>query len=331
MMTKRSLCILLLLLLIPALVSCSANSTKVVQTPTITFTATNLASPTFTPLPPATNTPLPTASPTPLSPVEFNAERSFQDVEKQVAFGPRLPGSDAHTQMVDWIKQELAANGWTVEMQETTYQNQPVRNVIAKRGEGKTPWVIIGAHYDSRMKADRDPDPANHDKPVPGANDGASGAAILLELARVLPKNLEKQVWLVFFDSEDQGQLPGWDWILGSRAFAESLTNLPDSVIIVDMIGDAALNIPKERNSSPDLVEEIWGVAAQRGHDQFLPDPGYAMLDDHTPFLQRGIRAIDIIDFDYNYWHTIADTPDKISPESLFAVGDTLLHWLIGQ
>ncbi len=215
-------------------------------------------------------------------------------------------------------------------MHETTYQNQPIRNIIGKQGEGKSPWIIIGAHYDSRMKADRDPTPENRETPVPAANDGASGVAVLLELARVLPKNLDKQVWLLFIDAEDQGSLPGWDWILGSRAFAETLTTSPDSVVIIDMIGDASLNIPKKCRPVQDLVNEIWEIAAQRGHSQFLNQNGYTMLDDHTPFRQKGIRAIDIIDFDYPYWHTTEDTPDKVSPESLYAVGDTLLHWLTG-
>jgi glutaminyl-peptide cyclotransferase len=313
---------LLLVVLIPILGACTLSPTEPAATAVSVFTATVQPSATLTPLPPATATP---------APAVFDGKLALADVEKQVAFGPRIPGSEAHAKTIDWIQQELKTSGWTVELQETTYQNQPVRNVIAKRGDGKSPWVILVAHFDSRMKADRDPNPENQAKPVPGANDGASGAAVLLELARVLPKDLEKQVWLAFIDSEDQGDLPGWDWILGSRAFAESLANKPDAVVVIDMIGDANLNIPKERNSTPDLVAEIWEVAAQRGHTQFLPQAGYAMLDDHTPFLERGMRAIDIIDFDYNYWHTAEDTADKVSAESLFAIGDTLLHWLTGE
>ncbi|MBE0699935.1 MAG: M28 family peptidase [Anaerolineaceae bacterium] len=319
MKSTQWLRLLLLVVFIPTLVTCTTSSQEPAPTSMSVFTSTVQTAATLTPLPPATNTP---------SPAVFDGKRALQDVEKQVAFGPRIPGSEAHSKTVDWIKQELADSGWETAVQETNYQNQPVRNVIAKQGVGKAPWVILGAHFDSRMLADRDPNPENQNKPVPGANDGASGAAVLLELARVLPANLDKQVWLVFIDSEDQGDLPGWDWILGSRAFAESLSQMPDAVVIIDMIGDAELNIPKERNSSPDLVSEIWDVAAQQGHSQFLPQNGYAMLDDHTPFLERGIRAIDIIDFDYNYWHTTEDTPDKVSAESLFAVGDTLLHWL---
>lgn len=304
------------------MISCSTFSTGLSETIAPTTSPTARETATVTVMPTLTFTQTPAA---------FNGERAFRDVEKQVAFGPRLPNSQPHAQAVEWIKQELDTAGWLVEMHKTTYQDQPIQNIIGKLGEGKSPWIIIGAHYDSRMKADRDPIPENRETPVPAANDGASGVAVLLELARVLPKNLDKQVWLLFIDAEDQGSLPGWDWILGSRAFAETLTTNPDSVVIIDMIGDASLNIPKEMSSSPDLVNEIWEIAAQRGHHQFLNQNGYSMLDDHTPFLQKGIRAIDIIDFDYTYWHTIQDTPDKVSPESLYAVGDTLLHWLTGK
>ncbi|NLG99223.1 MAG: M28 family peptidase [Chloroflexi bacterium] len=256
----------------------------------------------------------------------FDGERAYQDVEYQVSLGPRTPGSPAHDQVVAWMQEELSAHAWTVELQETTYSNQPVRNVIAKRGGSKTPWIIIGAHYDSRMKADQDAQ--QPDAPVPGANDGASGVAVLMELARVLPEDLDMQIWLVFFDAEDQGNLPGWNWIYGSRAFVESLESDPQSVIIVDMIGDADLNIYQERNSNSELTAEIWAAAAELGYNQFIPEEKYSILDDHTPFLERGIRAIDIIDFDYPYWHTAEDTPDKVSAESLKAVGDTLLRWI---
>ncbi len=313
MKNKRTLTILLPIILSFGGFGCSAS-----PSPVLTTTSPAPVTPTF----------LPTLTTAP-DPPEFNGASAYQDVERQIAFGPRLPGSEAHAQAVDWMRQELENAGWNVELQETTFQNQPVRNVIAKRGIEGQPWVILGAHFDSRIAADHDPTPENQSTPVPGANDGASGVSVLLELARVLPTDLDKQVWLVFFDSEDQGSIPGWDWILGSRAFAVSLTGTPEAVVVIDMIGDANLNIPREMNSSQDLVTEIWNVAAQRGHTQFLPENGYAMLDDHTPFLEKGLRAIDIIDFDYQYWHTVADTPDKVSADSLYAVGDTLLHWLI--
>lgn len=259
----------------------------------------------------------------------FNGERAYQDVKAQVELGPRTPGSPAHQAAIEYFIAELKKSGWDVTLHETNYGGHPVKNVIAKRGEGR--WLLLGAHFDSRFVADQDPDPANHATPVPAANDGASGAAILLELGRSLPANLNQEIWLAFFDVEDQGNLPGWDWILGSSALAESLpeTKLPEAVIIVDMIGDADLNIFMERNSDGDLTREIWNKAAELGYaNTFIPEYKFAMLDDHTPFLRRGIRAVDLIDFDYPYWHTTQDTLDKVSAESLNIVGDTLFQWI---
>jgi glutaminyl-peptide cyclotransferase len=262
------------------------------------------------------------------APVEFDGQRAYQDVITQVAFGPRLPGSPAHTQTIDWIQSELDKAGWEVSLQEVEYAGHLLRNVIGTRGTGSD-WVILGAHFDSRQVADNDPNPDERDQPVPGANDGASGVAVLLELARTLPADLPKQITLVFFDGEDQGNLPGWDWILGSKAYAEALPGQPSAAVVVDMIGDAALNIHLERNSSPELMQEIWGTAAELGYqDKFINEYKYSMLDDHLPFLNRGIPSADLIDFDYPYWHTTGDTPDKVSAESLHVVGDTLWHWL---
>ena len=266
------------------------------------------------------------------TPAGFDGERAYADVAAQLNMGPRIPGSAAHQAAIDYFTAELIRADWQVELQELEFSGQRVRNVIAKRGSGKHGWVIFGAHYDSRMVADQENDPVNAAKPVPGANDGASGAAVLLELARSLPKDLDREIWLAFFDSEDQGNLPGWDWILGSSALAASLsdTKLPESVIIVDMIGDADLNIYMERNSDGELTREIWETAAKLGYaSTFIPEYKFSMIDDHTPFLRRGMPAVDLIDFDYHYWHTTQDTIDKVSAESLDIVGDTLLEWVI--
>jgi hypothetical protein len=263
--------------------------------------------------------------PTPL-PETFSGEVAYGHVLKQMAFGPRPPGSPALRMTGDYIKTELEGYGWAVEDQEFTYQETPIRNLIARKGEG--PVVILGAHYDTRPRADQDKtDPT---APVPGANDGASGVAVLLELARTLDMSrVPYQVWLAFFDAEDSGGLDGWEWIVGSSYMAEHLTVQPDFVIIVDMIGDADQQLYLEQNSTPEVRGRIWAVAAELGYgDYFINRPGYSMLDDHTPFLRRGLRAVDIIDFDYPYWHTTADTADKVSPASLERVGRTLQAFL---
>ena len=257
----------------------------------------------------------------------FNGQRAYADVQTQVAFGPRVPGSEGHAKVQAWMQDELVNAGWQVEIQKSEALGHPIQNIVAKRSD-KSPQIIIGAHYDSRMFADNDPDPANHSKPMPGANDGASGVAVLLELSRSLPENTIP-VWLVFFDAEDNGNIEGWDWILGSREFVNNTSFAPRAVVVVDMIGDADLNIYKEHNSDPGLTDEIWNTAKSLGYEsKFIPEYRYSMIDDHTPFLQAGMPALDIIDFDYPYWHTTQDTPDKVSAESLEIVGKTLWTWI---
>jgi Zn-dependent M28 family amino/carboxypeptidase len=220
--------------------------------------------------------------------------------------------------------------GWQFETQVSETMGHTVHNLIAKNS-AQPPQIIVGAHYDSRIYADNDPDPVNHTQPVPGANDGASGVAVLLELARSLPRNTVP-VWLVFFDAEDNGRIENWDWILGSREFVARNPLTPRAVIIVDMIGDADLNIYRERNSNVELTDEVWATAKSLGYDHtFIDEYRHSMIDDHTPFVERGIPAIDIIDFDYPYWHTMDDTPDKVSAESLQIVGETLRTWIIQQ
>jgi glutaminyl-peptide cyclotransferase len=262
----------------------------------------------------------------------FSGERALQNVEYQISLGPRIPATQGHRDTISWIFTKLAETGWEAEIQQGEMLGQTIQNVIGKRdgvGDSNRSWIIIGAHFDTRIYADEDPDPDKRTQPVPGANDGASGVAVLLELARILPVDLKQDIWLVFFDAEDNGNIPGWDWIMGSRYFVNSLQGKPNAAIIVDMIGDADLNIYLERGSDKELSAEIWSVAADLGYSQFIPFPKYNILDDHVPFLEAGIRAIDIIDFDYPYWHTTEDTLDKVSSESLEAVGETLRVWLL--
>ena len=262
--------------------------------------------------------------------VSFDGLRAYADVQTQVSFGPRISGTDGHAKAVEWIQAELVKAGWQVEIQESEALGHPIRNIVAKRSDA-SPRIILGAHYDTRMHADHDPNPDNSLQPVPGANDGASGVAVLLELARTLPENTV-DTWLVFFDAEDNGDIEGWDWILGSREFVKINSLQPRAVVVVDMIGDADLNIYKEYNSDPALTDEIWAVAKSLGYENiFIPDYKHSMLDDHTSFNEASIPAVDIIDFDYRYWHTTQDTVDKVSPVSLEAVGKTLWTWITQQ
>jgi glutaminyl-peptide cyclotransferase len=262
--------------------------------------------------------------------VSFNGQRAYEDVQTQVSFGSRVPESEGHAKIQEWMREELESAGWQVETQTSRAMGHPIENLVGRKS-ADPPQIILGAHYDTRMFADNDPDPAQHANFVPGANDGASGVAVLMELARSLPEDTVP-MWLVFFDAEDNGRIEGWDWILGSREFVKNNPVQPRAVIIVDMIGDADLNIYKERNSNPELTDAIWEVAKRLGYEsKFVPEYKHSMLDDHTPFLEAGLPAVDIIDFDYPYWHTVQDTPDKVSAESLQAVGETLRVWIMQQ
>jgi len=268
------------------------------------------------------------AHPVPAAPSGgFDGARAYQDVLAQSAFGPRVPDSPAHAQAVAYITRELASAGWSASVQTQEIGGHSAQNILATRGS-QAPAILLGAHYDSRLWASNDPDPLKQHSPVPGADDGASGVAVLLEIARTLPKD-SAPVWLVFFDIEDNGEIPGWDWLLGSKAFADSLVVKPKAVVILDMIGDADLNIYMEKNSDEEYTRQIWDTAAKLGYDKaFIPQYKYQVEDDHLPFIQKGLRAVDIIDLDYPYWHTVQDTADKVSAGSLSIVGTTLLTWI---
>jgi Zn-dependent M28 family amino/carboxypeptidase len=262
--------------------------------------------------------------------ITFDGNRAFADVEKQLAFGPRIPGSSAHQNFIDWLTSELEKSGWQSSIQQGEMMGNPVKNIIARRGE-ELPEIILVAHYDSRLFADNDPDPKKQSEPVPGANDGASGVALLVELSRILPDDTVP-IWLLFTDAEDNGRISGWDWILGARYFVSSMQFHPKAVIVVDMIGDRDLNIYREINSDPVLTSQIWDAAKSLGYEAyFINKTKYNIIDDHVPFLEAGIPAVDIIDIEYPYWHTTQDTLDKISPNSLAVVGQTLLQWILMQ
>lgn len=259
----------------------------------------------------------------------FDGQSAFQFAADQLALGPRWPGSPGHLETRAYIIAQAAHFGWEVETQDFDYQGFAAQNIIARANVGRGPIVILGAHYDTRRLADQTPGSRD---PVPGAVDGASGVAALLELARVLNlAQIEREIWLAFFDVEDNGSggIPGWDWIAGSRYMADNLTATPAAVVILDMIGDADQRLYYEGNSDPALQAELWQIAAALGYgDFFIPTLRHTMIDDHLPFAQRGIVAVDIIDFDYPYWHTVDDTLDKISPDSLERVGRTVQAWL---
>lgn len=257
----------------------------------------------------------------------FDEQRAFGYIEKQLSFGFRIPGSMASLDTSVFIRNTLENNGWNVAFEEFEYDGVRIRNIIASKDDSE-PELILGAHYDTRQTSDREESVFEQDNPVPGANDGASGTALLLELSHHL-KDTNKSIWLVFFDAEDQGNLAGWPWSLGAEYFAGNLSILPKKVVVVDMVGDNDLNIFMEKNSSHALNEEIWSVAESLGYGNiFIDQSKYALIDDHLPFINRGVSSALLIDFDYPYWHTNEDSLDKVSSESLKIVGEVLLSWI---
>ena len=258
---------------------------------------------------------------------QFSGETALGHVEQQMAFGPRYPGSSGHGITQAWIVEQLELLGWEVRQQRFEYQGLILSNIIARQNNSSDSDVILfGTHYDTRRFADRDL--LDSTQPVPGANDGASGVAVLLEIARILTLSPSRDVILVFFDGEDQGRIDNWDWAVGSQYFVDHIDLEISAAIIVDMVGDRDLNIPYERSSDPELVRSIWTTAQSLGYSSFENDPGPSLIDDHIPFLQYGIPAVVIIDFDYPYWHTSEDRIDKVSADSLQQVGVTLVQWL---
>ncbi len=265
--------------------------------------------------------------PQPIPAVLFDGERALNDVINQVKFGPRIPDSQAHKNTINYIQLELKKAGWQATLLEQNINGHIAYNILATRNF-TNPVLLLGAHYDSRIYADNDPDPNNHTTPVPGANDGASGVAVLLELARNLPSDGVSTA-LLFIDIEDNGRISGWDWIQGSQALASKMNIQPKAVVIIDMIGDADLNIFMEKNSDTEITNQLWKTAKKLGYEStFIPEYKYRVLDDHVPFIEMGIQAVDIIDLDYPFWHTIQDTPDKVSATSLEKIGYTLLAWI---
>ena len=268
----------------------------------------------------------------------FDGKRAFTWLTRQCSFGPRVPGTAAHDSCFAFLVSTLRDYATEVEVDTFTYDspvlNDEVRlmNVVARfRPEWKQ-RVLLGAHWDTRAWADRDPIPAKRHLPVLGANDGASGVAILLEIARLLKKNPpEVGVDIVLFDGEDLGtEADPNGWFRGSNRYVEETSDKPPPlfVIVIDMVGkkDLALHWEgKSRELASNIVDLVWGEANTLGVRSFRSDVRHTVFDDHTPFLNAGIPAVDIIDFDYPSWHTTHDTPDKCSPESLEGVGRVLL------
>lgn len=269
----------------------------------------------------------------------FDGAAAYGYVQEQVAFGPRIPNTEAHRRTGDWILAHLRRTADSVEVQAfdhvtTAGDTLRLRNFLGRFRPEAPDRVLYVAHWDTRPVADHAANLGDQQRPVPGANDGASGVAVLLGVADVLaaaPPSVG--VDLLFVDGEDYGDWSAQrDVLLGSRHYAAAVdtARLPLYAVVWDMVGDADLGIAQEGNSvqaAPEVVIRVWETARDLGYGGvFRREVGYTITDDHIPLIEAGMRAIDVIDFSYGpnntYWHTPQDTPDKVSAASLQIVGD---------
>jgi hypothetical protein len=282
------------------------------------------------------------------SPAKFSGEHAFTLLTAQTAFGPRNPNSAGHRGCLSYLVSTLRGLADEVRTQEFThtgYGGEQLRltNIVASFRPKDPARILLCAHWDTRPRAEQDETRGRRNDPIPGANDGASGVAVLVEVAGLL-KNVPPSIGvdIVLFDGEDYGKEGDHaSYLLGSRYFAEHKGGdyIPRFGILLDMVGDKFLELPKERYSlryAPDVVAMVWKTAASLGVQQFHDETGEEIMDDHLPLNEAGIQTIDIIDFNYpdptnRYWHTHQDTPEHCSAESLEAVGSVIASVVYAQ
>ena len=259
-------------------------------------------------------------------------------VETQLSFGPRVPGSPGHAAQLSWmlarldsLAPEVVAD--TFPWVTTGGDSLTLVNVVARFHPEQTRRILLLTHWDTRPWSTEARDSAQRDVPVPGANDGASGTAVLLELARIFAEQAPPMgVDLLFVDGEDYG--PGTDdMFLGARRYAETLGPArPIYGVLLDMVGDRDPLFPVEGYSfqaAPIVVRKVWDAARRMGYERYFPGSvGQPMLDDHVPLIEAGLPTVDVIDFSYGpdhaWWHTPDDTLDKVSAETLGMVAEVM-------
>ena len=277
----------------------------------------------------------------------FDSNRSMDLLEIQCAFGPRFPGSDGHAQMKEYLEKFLHPLSDSLNIMDEKISHPYERryitltNYLARFNLQADYRIMIMAHWDTREFADKDLNPENRSLPILGANDGASGVAILLTLAEILnslpPLNIG--IDLLFVDGEDMGKSGDPDKFgLGTQAFAKHIPEpRPKFAVCIDMVADHEQHFPMEQFSlqqAPEVVQSIWSLANDLGYTQFENTIGSAIMDDHYYLYKYAkIPSIDIIDFDYpnanlNYWHTLQDTPENCSAKSLESVGTVMTHFI---
>lgn len=275
-----------------------------------------------------------------VTPPAFDGARAYDYLKAQVAFGPRVPGWDAWSACRNYYYEHFKACGFTLDSNAFSfldpYSNTriPLVNVIAhyEGDPSDSKSILLAAHYDSRPRAEHAEHVTLREAAIHGANDGASGVAVLMELANlVAEKNPQCNLTILLTDGEDWGK-PGDDqyYLMGAREFARhGIRDHYHFGIVVDMVGDRVQQIYREAYSEDffkPVNDMIWHTAAELGITTFQDTVRHTVLDDHLELAAGGVPTVDIIDFDYPYWHTEYDTPDKCSAESLSNVGRVLAY-----
>jgi hypothetical protein len=286
-----------------------------------------------------------------LKPAPIDGQRAYSYLTEICSIGPRIAGTAANARQRKMVAEHFERHGAKVVEQvfagrdPESGERLEYVNLIASWNPERGERVLLGVHYDTRPYPDREVDPMLQRRPFLGANDGASGVALLMEMAHHM-SDLPTQygVDFVLFDAEERvygAHPPSLDnYFLGSKHFAKRYRDdrrrdpkSPRYIagLVLDMIGDRELTIPQEgysRRLQPRLVREVWDVARRIGAKAFVEEAGIEVSDDHLPLIDAGIPAIDLIDFDYPHWHRSTDTPDQCAPESLAQVGRVVTAWL---
>lgn len=273
-------------------------------------------------------------------PREFEGGTAFGYLRTQLEFGPRIPGTPGHARMAAWLDSLLRRRADTVIVQSwshvtTAGDTLELRNFVARFNPAAPARILYLAHWDTRPRSDG-PNSKNPKAPVPGANDGASGVAVLLGVADALKRSPPAVgVDLLFVDGEDYGDFNKQpkDVLIGSRYFTAHRPPgpAPRFAVLFDLVGDRDLQFYQEGNSltgAPDVVAQVWSTARALGYQRYFRSDSagrHTLVDDHVELQKAGIKAIDLVDFDYPYWHTPEDTIDKVSAASLQVVGDVAL------
>ena len=324
--------LLLLLIFVAALVWIASTARDVWQAVAAVPTETPTAVPTATPAQPAGTQ----AVETPGLPLgnTFDGRQAAMLAEEMVSAGPRVVGTEEHTAAVGQLISELRQSGWGLQQQSFTADEVQHTNIIARAGSGDV--IVVATHYDTSPVSDLDPDEANRPTPSPGANDGGSGPAVLLELARSLDKDrLNGQVWLAFLDGRYAPlSADGANQVAdsGVSTLAEALPENVKAVIWVDLAGDPDQRFTIVPNGDPQVAADLWAVAEQLGYARwFVQETGATSDSSVQVFSDRGIPSTAITDPSYAFLRTTGDTSDKLSSDSLERVGRVLEVYLEQQ